>query len=129
MTALAATLFTALLALHLATVAIAASRYLRKAPAAPLRRPPVTVLRPVCGLDRFDAETLESTFLLNYPDYEILFCAAAAEDPACAAVRAMMARHPNQRARLLVVPMAAITSVPVRRSGEVPFTSSLMCIP
>lgn len=102
MTALAATLFTALLALHLATVAIAASRYLRKAPAAPLRRPPVTVLRPVCGLDRFDAETLESTFLLNYPDYEILFCAAVAEDPACAAVRAMMARHPNQRARLLV---------------------------
>ena len=38
-----------------------------------LRPPPdapgVSVLRPVCGIDNFDAETLGSGFLLDYPDY------------------------------------------------------------
>lgn len=99
---LAAAGFAALSALHLVTAALAAGRYLPQRPCAPAHRPRVTLLRPVCGLDAFDRETLESSFLLDYPDYEILFCAARDTDPACAAVREMIARHPGRPARLLV---------------------------
>lgn len=99
--ALGATL--ALTAVHVGTAALAAARY-RTEPQAHTgaMRPSITLLRPVCGLDQFDRETLESSFLLTYPDYEIIFCAARADDPACAALREMMARHPGRRARLLV---------------------------
>ena len=43
--------------------------------------PKVTILRPVCGLENNLKETLNSTFLLDYPDYEIVFCVAHAADP------------------------------------------------
>jgi hypothetical protein len=47
----------------------------------------------------------------------------------CFADASLAEESSQAEARLLVVPIAAITSVPVRRSGEVPFTSSLICIP
>lgn len=64
--------------------------------------PPVTIVRPVCGLEPNDAATLGSTFDLDYPHYEILFCAAHAQDPAVGLVKALIARHPGARASLLV---------------------------
>lgn len=94
---------TILTGVHLASVALAARRYAPEGgarPAAPLPR--ITLLRPVCGVDAFDEETLESSFLLNHPDYEILFCAERAEDPACDLVRRLIARHPGKEARLLI---------------------------
>ena len=36
----------------------------------------ISIVRPVCGLENFTEETLLSGFLLEYPDYEILFCVA-----------------------------------------------------
>ncbi len=62
----------------------------------------VTILRPVCGLDAFDAETLRSTFNLDHPRYEILFCCARDQDPAVALVRSLIAEHPHIPARLLI---------------------------
>ncbi|MDP4034154.1 MAG: ceramide glucosyltransferase [Pseudorhodobacter sp.] len=64
--------------------------------------PPITLLRPVCGLDRFDAETLASSFLLNYPQYEVIFCAARADDAAVALVGRLIAANPTVNARLLI---------------------------
>jgi len=64
--------------------------------------PPVTIVRPVCGLDNFAEETLASTFFLNGPEYEIIFCAASPRDPAVSLVRELIARHPQANARLLV---------------------------
>lgn len=63
---------------------------------------PVTIVRPVCGVDNFARETLGSTFGLDYPDYDILFCAARNDDPVVALVRELIAAHPRQRARLLI---------------------------
>ena len=63
---------------------------------------PVSVVRPVCGLDNFARETLGSSFGLDYPDYEIIFCAAHGDDPAVPLVRALIAAHPEARARLLI---------------------------
>ncbi|MEH6773910.1 MAG: ceramide glucosyltransferase [Cereibacter changlensis] len=91
----------ALLLLHLLTAGLAMAHGLRRRqPRGPL--PFICLLRPVCGLDHLDAETLESSFGLDYPDYEIVFCAATETDPAVAPLRAMIARHPGARARLLI---------------------------
>ena len=65
-------------------------------------RPPVTVVRPLCGLEHFSRETLASSFAIDYPDYEILFCVADAADPVVPLVRSVMAAHPTRPARLLV---------------------------
>jgi ceramide glucosyltransferase len=62
----------------------------------------VTIVRPVCGLDNFARETLGSTFALDYPDYDIIFCVARDDDPVVGLVRELIAAHPRQRARLLI---------------------------
>ncbi|MEO1952356.1 MAG: ceramide glucosyltransferase, partial [Thioclava sp.] len=49
--------------------------------------PFIALMRPVCGVDPFDAETLGSSFNLDYPNYEVIFCAPSGRDPACALVR------------------------------------------
>jgi ceramide glucosyltransferase len=83
---------------------IAASRCARRReplPAAP-GAPPVTIVRPLCGIDPFAEETLASTFRLDYPAYEIIFCLASGDDPVAALVRRLMAAHPRIPARLLI---------------------------
>ncbi|WP_286174133.1 ceramide glucosyltransferase [Rhodobacter sp. NTK016B] len=98
--ALLAALF---LALHLASVALTLHRLRRPRPPRPeIGTPRVTLLRPVCGIDPFDAETLESSFAQDYPDYEIIFCAQTPDDPAIALVRSLIARHPAIPARILI---------------------------
>jgi ceramide glucosyltransferase len=64
--------------------------------------PRVTIVRPICGVDNFARETLDSTFGLDYPDYDIIFCVARDDDPAVALVYGLIATHPQQRARLLI---------------------------
>jgi ceramide glucosyltransferase len=63
---------------------------------------PVTVIRPVCRLDNFVKETLASTFRLDYPNYEIIFCLARADDPVAPIVRQLIEANPSVRARLLI---------------------------
>ena len=59
-------------------------------------------MRPVCGIDNYGFETLSSTFSLDYPHCEILFCVAAADDPVVPLVRSLIAAHPSADARLLI---------------------------
>src|SRR5258708_15927177 len=47
----------------------------------------VSIVRPICGIEPHGEETLRSAFLLAYPNYEIIFCAAAANHPAAPLVR------------------------------------------
>jgi ceramide glucosyltransferase len=65
-------------------------------------QPFVTLLRPVCGLDPFDEETLRSSFLQDYPAYEIIFCAQSSGDPVIPLLHRLMAEYPQVHARLLV---------------------------
>ena len=65
-------------------------------------RPPVTLLRPICGEENNLKRCLASSFTLDWPNYEILFCVAEADDPAAATVRRLIAAHPQVQARLLV---------------------------
>lgn len=64
--------------------------------------PPVTIIRPVCGLDPFDELTLRSTFRLSHPGVEILFCSARAHDAAVPLVQRLIADHPHVDAKLLI---------------------------
>ncbi|MGE0750848.1 MAG: glycosyltransferase [Variibacter sp.] len=64
--------------------------------------PPVTVIRPVCGLENFLELTLASSFWLDYPRYEVVFCVAHESDPAVPLIDRLMAMNPNVPARLLV---------------------------
>lgn len=92
-----------LLGLHLGTVALFLRRLSEPAPApGGIGQPGVTLLRPVCGLDPFDAETLETSFTQDYPDYEVIFCAQRPDDPVIPVLEGLMARYPLRRARLLV---------------------------
>jgi ceramide glucosyltransferase len=64
--------------------------------------PRVSVLKPVHGLEARLEENIESFFRQDYPDYEILFAADEADDPALDVVREVCARYPHIRSRVLV---------------------------
>jgi ceramide glucosyltransferase len=64
--------------------------------------PPVSVLKPVHGLEARLKENIESFFRQDYPNYEILFAADEADDPALAVVREVCARYPHIPTRVLV---------------------------
>ena len=69
---------------------------------APADAPPVSLVRPVCGLDNYAEETLRSGFLLDYPAYEMLFCCDEADDPVVPLLRKLIAAHPGVAARILI---------------------------
>lgn len=104
-TALTALIFVATaLLFHLLTVGIAIARTRKSSPAptrALWRADPVTILRPVCGIDPFEEATLRTTFLLDHPNYEIIFCCAREHDPVVPLVRALMCEYPEIPSRLL----------------------------
>lgn len=69
---------------------------------APATAPPVTIIRPVCGVENHITETLRSTFTLDYPNYETIFCVASTKDPIVPIVEELLRKHPRSRAHLLV---------------------------
>ncbi len=64
--------------------------------------PPVSVLKPVHGLEAQLKENLESFFRQDYPAYEILFAADTADDAALDVVREVCQRHPHIPSRIIV---------------------------
>jgi ceramide glucosyltransferase len=69
---------------------------------APPDAPPVSIVRPLRGIEPFSLETLGATFELDYPHYEIIFCVQSPGDPIIPLVEKMIADHPELAARLLV---------------------------
>ncbi len=64
--------------------------------------PPVTVLKPVHGVDARMRENLESFFRQDYPKFEIIFAADEEDDAALPVVREICARFPNIPTRIMV---------------------------
>jgi len=91
-----------LLAAHLVSIALVWARYAPMPRAPRANQPFVSLLRPVCGLDQFDRETLASSFNQDYPDHEVLFCVASPGDPAVAFLEALIAAYPDAKAQVLV---------------------------
>lgn len=64
--------------------------------------PPVTVLKPLKGMDEGLEENLRTFFQLDYPVYQLLFCVADDNDPAIAVVTRLLNEFPEQDAMLIV---------------------------
>jgi ceramide glucosyltransferase len=89
--------------LHLASTLLAVYRFRYTDTKRPLSAaPPVSVLRPVRGLDPYDEMTLRSGFELRYPHYELILCCADADDAAVPEIRRLIAEYPQIAARLLI---------------------------
>jgi len=103
LTNLAAGFCAATTTIHFATAAVTAFRCRRHAHSVSTDTiPAVSVLRPICGAENFLAEAVASSFRLNHPDYEVIFCAARSDDPAVPVVRRIIETNPELPARLLI---------------------------
>ncbi len=100
-----------LVATNLASQAIALWRLRR-----PLQRsalldalPPVTIVRPVRGIEAFSRETAISGLELDYPRYSTIFCVADATDPIIPLIEELIAVYGAGKVRLIVgdVPVSA----------------------
>src|SRR5580700_7291433 len=56
--------------------------------------PPVSVLKPLHGTEPDLEENLRRFFELDYPEYELLFCARYEEDAGLQIARRIAAEHP-----------------------------------
>jgi ceramide glucosyltransferase len=64
--------------------------------------PPVSILKPVHGMEERLAENLESFFRQDYPDYEIIIGARRADDPALAVADELRRRYPRVKCHTVI---------------------------
>ena len=75
----------------------------RKSPQlGPEYKPPISILKPVCGLDREAYKNFASFCCLEYPEYEILFGVTDENDPIIPVVEDLRRAFPRQAIRFLV---------------------------
>src|ERR1700743_1231567 len=90
---------------------VAAMRYLAVRPAALNPVEPISILKPLAGLDRGLESNLRTFFEQDYPAFEILFAVRDAGDAAVGVVEKLRAEYPQVPSRLLV-------------AGEPPYTNA-----
>jgi ceramide glucosyltransferase len=66
--------------------------------------PPVSILKPLRGVDPQMYESFASHCVQDYPDYEIIFGVNEADDPAVDAVHQLMCEFPSCRIKLVICP-------------------------
>ncbi len=64
--------------------------------------PAVTVLKPVCGLEKNLRVNLRSICLQDYPEYQVVFCVQRAEDPAVPIVRSLEQEFGLERVTVVI---------------------------
>lgn len=64
--------------------------------------PPVTIVRPVRGIEAFSRETAVSGLELDYPRYVTIFCVADADDPIIPLIEELIGLYGAQKVRLIV---------------------------
>jgi len=96
--------------IYLAMTLVATSRHLSRAslalsaaratPTSSL--PPVTIFKPVHGVEEQLAANLESFFQQDYPDYEVILGVRDRDDPAAKIAEEIRARYPKVPSQLIV---------------------------
>jgi ceramide glucosyltransferase len=99
---------TATSTIYLGLVAIAAARFKlasrnRRKESKPSALPPVSLLKPLHGAEPGLREYLDSFFALDYPEFEIIFCARTAEDSGLQLAHEIASEYPQ-------IPVRYITS-------------------
>jgi len=87
---------------YCALVVLAAMRYRSIRPPQLVESPPISVLKPLAGVDDGLEDNLRSFFEQRYPEFEILFAVRSPKDPAVRLVDQMRARYPGVASRLIV---------------------------
>ena len=65
------------------------------------RLPPVTIFKPVHGMEARLEENLESFFQQDYPDYEVIIGARSEDDPAILLAKQIAQRYPQIKSRMV----------------------------
>ena len=81
---------------------VAARRYLSVRPTELRSAEPVSILKPLAGLDLDLESNLRTFFQQAYPEYEILFAVRCADDPAAEVVARLQREYPKIPSRLLI---------------------------
>ena len=89
-------------ALYCALTVVAALRYRAVRPPALRESPPISLLKPLAGIDDGLEANLRSFFGQQYPCFEILFAVRGENDPAIALVERLRADYPGIPSRLIV---------------------------
>lgn len=92
---------------YCAIAILAAFRYLRAEPRPrgsgfTTRSTPISILKPLSGLDEALEANLRSFFEQEYSEFEILFAVRGNDDPAIPVVQALLAEYPAIRANMII---------------------------
>lgn len=92
----------------------AARRYLAVQPPPARSTPPVSILKPLAGVDEGLEENLRSFFEQDYEQFEILMAVSTEDDAALPVARRLAASYPHVPARIIV-------------TGEPPYPNRKVC--
>jgi len=87
---------------YCALTVIAARKYCAVRPPKPRNLVPISVLKPLHGIDEGLEDNLRTFFEQEYPEFEILFAVREAGDPAAALVGRLQREYPTVASRLLI---------------------------
>lgn len=82
---------------------VAVRKYLRQPVPAAESREPVSILKPLAGMDEGLEENLRGFFAQEYPEFELLFAVRTEADPACALVDRLRGEFPGVSAAMVLV--------------------------
>jgi ceramide glucosyltransferase len=81
---------------------IAAGRYLGVHPPGLRSREPISILKPLAGLDLDLESNLRTFFEQDYPSFEVLFAIRGPDDPAASVVARLQHDYPRVSSRLII---------------------------